>query len=250
MTDKKITGYTEESVPITTDMMEMVDDPGGSAANKKVQIGNLIKGLDITALTASTAADAAADYLVIYDGSEMGIRKQLLKYIRGVYGYAWLSARGGISRTTNGAAAGQTELSSNKQNVPTLDFDKNTIEYAQWWTALKGWDGGTVTAIFVWMHPATTTNFDVIWGLQGISYANDEALDAAFGTAQEVTDTGGTTTDAYFSGETSAITLAGTPADGELVCFQAYRKASDGSDTLAVDAKLIGILVKYTRATA
>jgi len=39
----KITDLVEETTPVTTDIMLMVDDPGGSPVSKKVQIGNLWK---------------------------------------------------------------------------------------------------------------------------------------------------------------------------------------------------------------
>jgi hypothetical protein len=42
------------------------------------------------------------------------------------------------------------------------------------------------------------------------------------------------------------MTVAGTPGAEELVIFQVKRNVSDGSDTLAVDARLHGIKVHYT----
>jgi hypothetical protein len=41
--------------------------------------------------------------------------------------------------------------------------------------------------------------------------------------------------------ESSAITIAGTPAEGDVVMFRAKRVPANGSDTLAVDARLIAI---------
>ena len=165
-------------------------------------------------------------------------------------GQLFLSGAGGWPSTTAGCALNaKSELSTNKINLYTLDFDPSTQEYAEWMLAMPNdWDGGTVTAIFYWMHPATTTNFGVRWGLQGRSYADDEALDQAWGTAQEVTDTGGTTSDLYVSPATSAITLAGTPAASELVQFRGYRDPANAADTMAVDAKLLGVMVAYTRS--
>ena len=98
------------------------------------------------------------------------------------------------------------------------------------------------------MHAATTSDFAVVWGIEGRCYANDAALDQAVGTAVTVTDTGGTTTDLYISAATGAITWAGSPAAGQLINLTVFRKAADGSDTLAVDARLIGVQLNYTRA--
>ena len=89
-------------------------------------------------------------------------------------------------------------------------------EFAQFSMQMpKGWNEGTVTALFVWSHAATATNFGVVWGIQGLAVSDDDALDAAFGTAQTVTDTGGTTSDLYRSPETAAVTIGGTPAEVE-----------------------------------
>lgn len=143
------------------------------------------------------------------------------------------------SRTTNGAAAGSAEATTNKGMIVSLDFDATTQEYAQFDLPMpEQWNEGTITAVFGWSHGATATNFGVTWGIQAIALSNDDAQDAAFGTAAEVTDTGGTTDDLYQSPETAAVTIAGTPQAGDLVRFQVYRKPSDGGDTLAVDARL------------
>lgn len=152
-------------------------------------------------------------------------------------------------RTTNGAATGTTETGTNKVMLATLDFDAGTIEYAQFMFPMpKSWNEGTITAQFIWT--AASGSGDVIWGIQGIAISEADPLDAAFGTAQEVTDSLTTANDNHTSSFTSAVTIGGTPAEGDLVCFQVYRKASDGSDTLGVDAKLIGIRLNFTTNAA
>lgn len=159
----------------------------------------------------------------------------------------WIPAIAMISRTTSGAAPGSTEMATNDIMVRTLDFDAATDEFAQFSIAMpKSWNESTVTAKFYWSHAATITNFAVIWGLQALAVSNDDALDTAVGTAQTTTDTGGTTDDLYISDETSAVTIAGTPAEGDLVVFQVYRDANAGGDTLAVDARLHGVMVFIT----
>jgi hypothetical protein len=128
-----------------------------------------------------------------------------------------------------------------------MAFDASTDEFAQWSVWMPdNWNAGTITFKAVWS--AASSSGDVIWGLQGISYANDDAIDAAWGTAQTVTDTLTATGDACVTSESSAITLSGTPAAGELIQLRAYRDANAGGDTLAADALLIGIKVYYTKA--
>ena len=150
-------------------------------------------------------------------------------------------------RTTNGAAFGTIETTTNKLMVRTLDFDTATTEYAQFAVRMpKSWNEGTVTASFQWSHAATTVNFGVVWGLQGVAISDDDALDVAFGTAQVVTDTGGTTNDLYVTSATSAITVGGTPQELDWVQFQVYRDVAAGGDTMAIDARLHGITLLYT----
>jgi hypothetical protein len=160
----------------------------------------------------------------------------------------WIPAAAMRPSTTNGCTSlNQVEIAANQPEILSVDFDPATEQYGQFSiTFKKGWDEGTVTAVFYWSHPATATNFAVVWGLQGIACSDDDAMGAVFGTAQEVTDIGGTTNDIYASAETSAITITGTPADGDLCFFRVYRKAASGSDTLAVNSRLHGIKLFYT----
>jgi hypothetical protein len=152
-----------------------------------------------------------------------------------------------IPRTSNGAAFGTLETTTNKVMVRTLDFDTATTEYAQFNVRMpKSWDEGTVTAYFIWSHPATTTNFGVVWGLQGVAISDDDALDVAFGTVQVIADTGGTTNDLYQSAITPAITIGGTPQELDYVTFQIYRDVAAGGDTMAVDARLHGVVLMYS----
>lgn len=149
-----------------------------------------------------------------------------------------------VSRTTNGAASGSTETTTNKIMLSTLDFDASTIEYAQFIIPMpKSWNESTITAQFIWT--ATNTG-NVVWQIRGVAISDDDALDAAFGTAQSVTDGVTAANDQMTSSFTSAVTIGGTPAEGDMVVFQVNRDATNGSDTCAVDAKLIGIRLNFT----
>ncbi len=149
------------------------------------------------------------------------------------------------ARTTNGAASGTTESSSNKVMLRTFDFDTTTTEYVQIMIPMpKSWNEGTITAQFIWAGPGGTGN--VVWACRAVAISDDDVIDAAFGTAQTVTDGVTATTDVMESAFTSAITIAGTPAAEDLVCFEFYRDTGDGADTLASDAKLIAVRLNYT----
>lgn len=160
----------------------------------------------------------------------------------------WVPASAMTPRTTNGGAAGLAETTTNKVMLRTLDFDRDTVEYAQFAIRMpKSWNEGVVTFVPEWSHGIATTNFKVSWGLQGVSVSDGESIDSAFGTAQYSNDTGGAADAVYAGSESSAITVAGAPAAEDLVVFQVLRKADDGiNDTLAVDARLHGLTLFIT----
>lgn len=156
---------------------------------------------------------------------------------------------GAMRPSVSGGCATLAAIASaaNQPDIVTLDFDPGTEEYAQFAIPMpKSWNEGTVTFKPIWSHAATATNFGVVWGLQGVAVSDDDAIAVAYGTGQTSTDTGGTTNDVYVGPESSAITIAGTPANEDVVFFRVYRKAADGSDTLAVDARLHGIILYIT----
>lgn len=147
-----------------------------------------------------------------------------------------------IAATTNGPAASSTESTTNKVMIVGLDFDASTQEIAQFSLVMPAqWDEGTITFDVRWRHGSTATNFGVAWDLAAVAFADDDAMDTAFGTAVVVTDTGGTTNDHYTTAESSAVTVAGSPAAGETVYFRVRRAPANGADTLAIDATLLHV---------
>lgn len=157
----------------------------------------------------------------------------------------YLPASAMTPATTNGSASGTIETTTNKVIIPTQDFDASTDEYATFGIPSPlYWDASTVTAQIYWS--AASGSGDVIWGIQGVSLANDDALDTAYGTAQTVTDTLTATGDLCVTSATSAITIAGSPTAGDYINFRVYRDADAGGDTLSADAQLIGVRIAFS----
>ena len=52
----------------------------------------------------------------------------------------------------------------------------------------------------------------------------------------------------HVSNATSAITISGTPAANKPVQFTVSRNAPDAADTLAVNARFLGVEIAYTAA--
>ena len=163
----------------------------------------------------------------------------------------WVPAAAMYGATTNGAEAAQAETTATRPDLKVLDFDKDTDEFAQFSIAMpKSWNEGTITYQVYWT-PGSTNTGDCIFGLQGVACADSDTIDVAYGTAVNVTDAGiGTVEDQQISSESGDVTIAGSPAAGEISYFQLFRDANAGGDTFTADARVIGIKIFYTTDAA
>ena len=163
----------------------------------------------------------------------------------------WIPANALYLPTTNPADQASVETTALRPELKVLDFDASTAQYAQFAIAMpKSWNLGTVTYQVFW-SPSTTNTGNCIFGLQGVSCTEGDTADVAFGTAQEVTDAGiGTVEDVQMTAVSSAMTIAGSPADDDQTFFQLYRDAADGSDTFTGEARVLGIKLFYTTDAA
>jgi len=162
----------------------------------------------------------------------------------------WVGAAGMWPITTAGCSdLTKRELATNDVNIQTLLFDTTTEEHAQFSISLpRNWNNGTVTATFHWTNAAGLTTETVDWAISAVAFADNDALDTAFGSEVTTTDTWLAQDDLHISAESTAITIAGSPADGELVQFQIARKTA--TDDLTGDAELIGIVLHITTDAA
>lgn len=148
-------------------------------------------------------------------------------------------------KVANGAEFGSATGGGLEYRI--LKYDPTTEETVWFeFAAPKSWNESTITFQVYWSHGSTTTNFGVVWALQAAAMSNDDSLGATLGTEVTVVDTGGTNRDLYISPESSALTIGGTPAEGDLCFFSLKRKVGDASDTMAIDADLVGIKILYT----
>lgn len=163
----------------------------------------------------------------------------------------WVSARE-MSPGTNLPCANLaiTQMNSNSADIATLDFDPTTQEVAQFQLVLpKSWNNGTITASFYWSHPATTVNFGVDWSIAAFAASNNESMTASMGVFQNIVDTGGSTNAMYISPQTPAITIGSSPVSLDMLFFRVQRNPANAGDTLAVDARLHGVMLFYTANT-
>ena len=164
----------------------------------------------------------------------------------GVYRELYINAGAMIPRTTNGAATGTTELATNDIMLDSMDFDTTTEEGVGFWITLPTeWDASTVKFKAHWT--AASGSGTVKWDFAATAYADSDAIDAALGTEQGSTDTLITANDMHISPATSALTIGGTPTAGEPIYVQVARDV--GTDTLGVDAQLLGVVLQYKETT-
>lgn len=229
------------------------------SANQVLRVNATGSSLAFGALNLSAAGSITGTLGIASGGTGLnnaGLNNQYLKsngvtaswaYLPAVSTNLWLSTTDIKPRTSNGCATATTESATHKVNTTELVFDQAVDEYAQVAVVMpSNYNGGTVTAKFHWT--ASSGSGDVVWAIQGRAFADGSNIDQAFGSAQTVIDTLTAANQVDITASTAAITLAGTPAAGNLVIFQIYRIGSTGPDTLTADARLLGVEISYTGA--
>ena len=129
-----------------------------------------------------------------------------------------------------------------------LAFDGAAEEFAEFQLPMpEKWDRSTVKAKFFWSSATGSTTGDTVeWEILAGALSNDDAIDAALGTAQVISDAllADAGADLQVSGATPAITVGGTPALGDLVHFKVSRNVG-GTDDMTEDAWLFGCWIQY-----
>ena len=161
----------------------------------------------------------------------------------------WVPATAMYANTTNGAEAGQAELTATNPELKTFDFDTTTAEYTQFNVSFpKSWDEGVVQFQTFWSASATDTGTGG-FKLQGVSIASDADYDTAFGTAVANTAlaASGTQDDLMVNVTSGDVTIASAAVDTNTV-FQVVRDVA--TDTNTGDLRLVGVKIFYTTDAA
>jgi len=140
------------------------------------------------------------------------------------------------------------------RELPTNDVDLNFLAFTSTaadevayvtWTAPENYDLGVIRMRFHWTAQGGATG-NVRWGFKVLARGNDDPIDTAYGTIQEVTDAWIANDDEHISAFTPNLTLGGTPADGDTWYIKILRSGSDAADTFATTADLISVDIEYT----
>ena len=201
-----------------------VDGDTSITADTDDQIDFKVGGSDILSLTSSTKVKEAGKETI------------------------WIPSAAITPTQSNGCASRtQVETTSGRPDMDVLDFDDGSDEHAQFSVAFpKSWNAGTVTFQVYWTTTATDTD-GVTWGLQGVAVSDNDTIDVAYGTAVVVDDAAlSAAEDLCVTAESGAVTIAGSPADNDIVYFRIFRDVSDSNDTATEDARLIGVKIFFT----
>lgn len=154
----------------------------------------------------------------------------------------YIPASGLLPATTNGPSSAQIESATHAINYVVLDFDGSTAELAHFNVAMpKSWDRSTITFTVFWESTATGTT-GVAWKLEAVAVSDGDTADAAYGTGVTVTDAAqSSAAKRYKTAESGAVTVGGTPANGDITHFRISRDPSNGADTMTEDARLVGL---------
>jgi len=130
--------------------------------------------------------------------------------------------------------------------LPAFTFDPTSPEYVWYsWAPPKRWNNGTIQFQVYWSLDSVGTN-DVVWNLEVGAHSDGDSIANSFNIGT-VTDSGtGADGDLQISAKSSALTVANTPATGDLIKLTWYRNAGAAGDTATVDAHGIGIKIFWT----
>jgi len=158
----------------------------------------------------------------------------------------WIGAGAMLSPTLSGAQSVTVPITGGGYDIYSdcFNFDAGSLEYTQFNISLpNNCNKQSIKAKFSWSTVSTTGG--VVWGIQCRSLNDTNAVDGAWGTAQEVTDS--TSGDTYFqlSSASSYVVPSGSTSDDGIILFRVYRNPGAGGDTVAADASLLGVKLQY-----
>lgn len=165
------------------------------------------------------------------------------------YNTIWIPAAAMTSLATNGATPGTNEYATNDIQADYYAFDGATEEFAAFNVPMpEEWDRSTIKFRAYWApgSSACTAGDTVEWEIAAGALSDDDAIDAALGTGQVISDVvlAGKDGDLHITGASPALTVGGSPAARDLIHFKVSRNVG-GTDDMTEDAWLFGILIQY-----
>ena len=136
--------------------------------------------------------------------------------------------------------------SEDTPDIPVFDFlnadDQQSIQLAMVFPAY--WNRGSITCRVYWTTVATTG--DVRWAIRGCAASNSDILQPDFGSEVVITDSVTAGDEVQRSAESAAISIAGSPANGDVVYLQILRRSDHDDDTVEDVVRFLGARLIYT----
>jgi len=167
------------------------------------------------------------------------------------HGTFYVDAAGMIPCTTSGALQGTHEYSTNNIDIDYFAFGAGiTKERVQFTRVMpENWDKGTIKVKIHWSSDTGSTTGDTVeWGIKVVAGGDNDIIDVSLGSPQVISDTllADNGTKRQISDATPAIVVGGSPVIGDEIQFEIYRN-TDGTDDMAEDAFLFGIVIQYRK---
>lgn len=157
MADGPISSFIANTTPATTDILTIVDDPGGSPSTQKITLENLLKVMN--GLTEDASPDLAADFLLEYDTSAGTVKKVKAENVGGTTSATKgrVEIQAATVPTTVGAPIGQISGGSSPvEGIPYFSFVNGTITYRDFYCRLIDYSGGGLTLNFEVLRTSAT----------------------------------------------------------------------------------------------
>jgi hypothetical protein len=225
-------------------------------AVREAVAGAATAAIDIDGQTAIGEALNGTDLFLVDHGADGTNRSSAISRIKtyietaGTYDNFYVDAVEMVACTTNPAAAGQAETSSNLIERKYFAFDGGaTEERVQFRRVMpEDWDRGDVRVKLHWSSASGSSIGDLVeWQIKAVAIGNDDVLDATWGNPSGLSDA----LLAVNGGDlqtTQAIELAvgGSPQLGDMIVFEIYRHTA-GLDDMTEDAWLFGVEFQYQK---
>jgi hypothetical protein len=139
-----------------------------------------------------------------------------------------------------------TVITGSNVNFGTLSFPDSGASSAQITLKLPGDWSGAIDAKILWKTSATSGNCKWNLATSFTAIGGTEVADNAFNSAQNVTTAAPGTANRIQESDIASLTTTGASA-GELMHLKISRDGTDGSDTIAAAAELVGVEITWRR---
>ena len=149
-----------------------------------------------------------------------------------------------IPTTVSGSAANSSETTTYKRNYDTYDFD-SAISQSVNFSVISpyNWNGTQCQTTYYWLSDTNTGS--VVWSCAARSLSSGDAIDSAWGTGSLLSGSNTQSASLQTTGPTTNITIGGTTGANKITSFLIQRDAANVNDTLPVNARLYGVLIKW-----